>query len=325
MEFGGYLPLELDIKDAFYKENENYELISLNSGRTAIWRALKDMSIKKVYIPYFYCPTVIDMIRKEYELCFYHINKDFLPELVDNFDEESAIILVNYYGIMNEQISDLFHQFENVIIDNAHSFYSQPIIKKNVYNIYSCRKFFGVADGAYLIAKQFNRNVDFDKEISYNRFVHLVKSIELGTNEAYSENLENEDYIGSRFLTMSKLTQRILASIDYEKIKMKRAFNYHVLHEQLKDIQMLKNIPPSIPAYCYPLLCDKDMREKLILNHIFIPTLWKELINPKFEGTFEYKYSKYLLCLPIDQRYSESDMILLANTVKEIYMKEKRE
>ena len=69
----------------------------------------------------------------------------------------------------------------------------------------------------------------------------------------------------------------------------------------------------------YPLLVksmdsDKEMRSELIENNIYIATYWA---GQKDKG-YGDKLEKYLLPLPIDQRYSVEDMEYMVNKIKKL-------
>lgn len=67
------------------------------------------------------------------------------------------------------------------------------------------------------------------------------------------------------------------------------------------------NLPKMETFECpmvYPLLIKHDsLRKKLISNKIFVASYW-----PGVEGEVETYLQKYLLPLPIDQRYEADDM-----------------
>ena len=51
-----------------------------------------------------------------------------------------------------------------------------------------------------------------------------------------------------------------------------------------------------------------DIRRKLQEHKIFIPTLWPAVFEICNEDELEYDMAKNILPIPIDQRYSISDM-----------------
>lgn len=324
-EYGGYLPLELPIKQEYYSTSDCMEVVGLSSGRAAIWYATKQFLADKIYIPRFYCPTIYKNLitTTKLRIIEYSIDENLFP-IIENYDPDtSIIILVNYFGILNKQIEKISNFFRNVIIDNAHSFFSCPILKEDVYSVYSCRKFFGVPDGGYVIGRSFPNHFVLSRETSSNRMSHLLGSIEFGTNSSYKKHLENENHIGVKHSLMSKLTQRLMSSIDYHFIKKQRIANYSVLHNELKSLQLMKDIPSEVAAYCYPLLLNRDYHQELVKERIYVPTLWNHLVNQYDEHTLEYKYTKFFHCLPIDQRYSPEDMIKLANKIKQVILNNK--
>ena len=63
----------------------------------------------------------------------------------------------------------------------------------------------------------------------------------------------------------------------------------------------------------YPLLVEDDqLRHVLIENKIYISQWWKWVLSNNNSNDFEKKLSKYLLPLPIDQRYDLKDMEMVA-------------
>ena len=74
-EIGGYFGLEEFTKSEYYANSK-----ALNTGRNALVYLLKSRNIKKLYIPYFICDSVINVCKREkIEYEQYHINKDFMP------------------------------------------------------------------------------------------------------------------------------------------------------------------------------------------------------------------------------------------------------
>lgn len=315
-EYGGYLPLELTSKKEYY---HGEDVLPLNCGRSAIYYALRDANPSKVYIPYYNCQSVIEAVKRSgVKFEFYYLNEDFEPIDIQ-LKKNEYILWVNYFGIFNnEKVNKLVEQYKNVIIDNTQAFYSEP--NQQSYNIYSCRKFFGVSDGAYLIKKDLE-SPNLEQATSYQTSMQLIKSIDLGTNEGYQEYLFAEDHIFDEVKKMSKLTQKILASIDYESIKIIRNKNFLHLDKELEKINQLSDrltITTQTPMI-YPLLVkDKNLREKLINNNIYVPQWWRYLIEELEKNTFESYLSSYLFPLPIDQRYNEEDM----NTIADFILKE---
>lgn len=327
MEYGGYLPLELCGGEEFYTSGSEYDVVSLNSGRVAIWYALQQFgSLRRVHLPKYYCPTVSYALSDlDFELKFYDIDEHLHPLLKPSYSQDEAVILVDYFGVMSDSIKSYATSIPNVVLDNCHAFFSPPLVRKGAYTVYSCRKFFGVADGAYLIGLDFPNPLELSREQSHQRMFHLLKSVETGTNSAYQHSVHNEDYVGSHPHLMSVLTERLLQSIDYYKVQAVRSHNFRVLTKELAEIQLLNDLQQDSAAYCYPLLCNRDIKQALVDKKVYVPTLWKHLLEFSTNNSNEYKYSKYLNCLPIDQRYTEEDIVRLAAIVRQVYTSEAKE
>jgi len=312
---GGFFELELKRGKEFYPH-----LIKLNSGRNCLEYILRVRNYKKIFIPYYTCEVILEPIRRlniNYE--FYHINEMLEPE-IQQIDNDSALLYTNYFGLKGEFIKLISEKFRNIIIDNAQAFFSEPI--KDIDTFYSPRKFFGVPDGGYLSINK-KINIPLKKDISLSRISHLLKRIELGAEAAYDEFKHNEKSLDNQAIKeMSDLTKKILSSINYSKVKRIRNNNFNLLHDNLKDKNELKDLieksKPINGPMVYPFLITKDgVREYLIKNKIYVATYWPNVLKWADKNSFEYKLAKYLLPLPIDQRYGKDDMKRILKIVKE--------
>lgn len=319
-EYGGYLPLELNPGKEMFSEYEEH-LCRFNSVKAAFAYIIGLEKPSKVFIPYYYCPSTTEALKAiGIDVVFYHISSDLCPkEIVDK--DGIAILLVDYFGVKTEAIQRMAEKYERatVIIDCAHSFFTKPIFCKNVYNVYSARKFFGVPDGAYAVAE----NILFDQKspgTSVEYAEYLLKAYELGVNAAYLEKKSADRIIASRNTNMSKLSIGLLQNVDYRNVEIKRKSNYEALNQLLGHINEL-SIPEKCAAYQYPLLISnygQKIKRNLVKNKIFVSTLWngKDLMDNA--NDFERNMSDNAVFLPIDQRYDIDDMRYLAETVLEI-------
>ena len=116
---------------------------------------------------------------------FYHV--DINLEIRDEFSFKSneALLYVNYYGLKQRYVEYLAARMENkLIVDNTQAFYSMPI--DGIDTFYTCRKFFGVPDGAYLYTDKL-LNDSFEYDVSFDRMTSLTKRIDLGAEAGYSD------------------------------------------------------------------------------------------------------------------------------------------
>lgn len=316
-EYGGYFSIELGEVQKEYYVNPKYEVRHYNSGRAAIYMAIKNLNAKRVWLPWYLCTSVSEFLKKKsIQFVYYNIDEDFLPENIEE-QEGDVVIWPHYFGTMRKEIIEkVFNSYGHVVFDNTQAFYSEPM--REAYNIYSPRKFFGVSDGAYLIADKFTlseENLLYSNTLSTINY--MLKAADTSTNEAYLDSLENEKRIESEdVMHMSIITNKILKTINYERIKESRNQNFHILDEILGTNNILCFEKKVNAPMVYPFLCrSENLRQKLISSHIYVAQWWKSSISNR-ANNWEKELSKYLIPLPIDQRYCISDMEKIAEIVK---------
>lgn len=291
-EIGGYIELDT-CRHAMLHE----DAILLNCGRNALAYLLEAKGIKKLYLPYFLCDSVANVCKKYgVEVAFYHIGENWLPkDLV--IDGDAWLYIVNFYGqITREDLARLAEVHNNVIIDNAQAYFDAPLA--NVDTLYTCRKFFGVSDGAILYTNsKLERSLEIDE--SFNRIHYILGRYERTASEFYEEAATNNDIFDNEPIKeMSRLTKNLLRSIDYEYVKQVRTNNFAYLHEKLREVNKL-NIRLIEGAFMYPLLIDDGMkiRKQLQQMKIYIPTLWPNVLEECKPDTLEYKFAAEILVL----------------------------
>lgn len=302
-EIGGYIEL-----DNYNLPMLHENAIALNTGRNCLGYLIKTKNIKTIYLPYFLCESVINLCKNfDLKVCLYHINNIISPKNLE-IDDNAFLYVVNYYGqLSNNKIIELKKKYKNIIIDNAQAYFQMPV--DDVDTIYTCRKFFGVSDGAFLYTNvQLNERLEIDE--SYKRMIFLLGRYERTAAEFYSEYVNNnKSFANEPLKRMSKLTNNLLHGINYKEVKIKRTKNYNYLFDRLEKINKL-NLKRIEGAFAYPLYIENgnELRKKLIANKIYIPTLWPNVITDELKATLEYDMALNILPLPCDQRYDEKDM-----------------
>ena len=310
---GGYFSLELPQHEEYHKD-----AIRLNTGRNCLEYILRVRKYKKVYIPYYSCDAILEPFQKlgiTYD--YYHINIHL--ELADDIQlkTDEALLYINYYGLKqrySEKLAQLYGM--NLIIDNTQAFYAKPIA--GIDTFYSCRKFFGVPDGAYLYTDKM-LDIELEQDKSYERMLSLTKRIDLSPEEGYQDFRDTSKALaGQPIKRMSKLTQRMMQSIDYDAAAKRRRANYQMLHEALgKENNIELPVDEDTVPMVYPYLVpEKGLREKLIENKIFVARYWPNVLELATKDDIEYLLAYQMLPLPIDQRYSEEEMLNIIDLIK---------
>lgn len=312
-EIGGFFGMENLSGREYYEE-----LIALNNGRNALQYLVKAKKIKKLYIPRYLCDSVSNMLLKNgYEFEYYDVHEDFTPDFGKVLKKDEYLYIVNYFGqLPDEVLISLKKQFKKIILDNTHAFFQKPVAV--IDTIYSCRKYFGVPDGAYLSTdKMLDESLDID--ISKDRMSYVLGRFEGQAADYYSDYLEiNELYDKEPLKLMSKLTRNLLKGIDYEQIRKIRNENFNFLHTELKGENKLKLETPDGP-FAYPFYIENgiEIRKKLAAQKIYIPTLWPNVLDMEEKDTVAYDYTANILPLPCDQRYDTEDMRYMVKLLKE--------
>ena len=320
MEIGSFI--ELDIPDNGEYFQQDNDLARLNAARTGIFHALRLLNCSTIYLPYYLCSSVRDfLIRKGIKIYYYNLTNKFEP-IVDKQEPETAILIVNYFGILSHSyLTKISSKYKNVIIDNCPAFYNLPI--EGYFNVYSPRKFFGVPDGCYVVGKNAKQFVEeYQKDYSSGTSAFLLKRIESGSSATYAERMLNETRINtSDILQMSALTQVLLGGIDYERIRAKRKENFDFAHKLYKSFNLLDldyfNDSSSIPMV-YPLVIeDLNLVKTLTDKNIYTGRWWNHVLKELPDNTFEAWLSSYMVPIPIDQRYGEKQIELVYNEIRE--------
>ncbi len=310
---GGYFSLDIPQGEEYHKD-----AVRLNTGRNCLEYILKARGYKKVYLPYYICEVVLEPFKKlgvEYE--FYHVGIEL--EIKDRFTikEGEALLYVNYYGLKQRFVEELAEKVgDRLIVDNTQAFYAKPI--EGIDTFYTCRKFFGVPDGAYLYTdKQLDE--EFEQDQSYDYFLFLTKRIDLGAEAGYADFQNLSKHVsGQPIKRMSNLTQRMMQGIDYMGIAQQRRANYKQLHKTLGakntiDLQLEDDAVPMVYPFLVPI---KGLREKLIENKVFVARYWPNVLDWTTEKDIEYLLAYQMQPLPIDQRYGEEDMNRINELIK---------
>ena len=310
---GGYFSLELPLREEYHKN-----AIRLNTGRNCLEYILRARGYKKVYVPYYTCEAVMEPINKlgiPYE--YYHIDIHF--EICDRFTlkADEALLYTSYFGLKQRYVEQLAEKTDSrLIVDNTQAFYAKPI--PGIDTFYTCRKFFGVADGAYLYTDKL-LDEEFTQDESYDRMAHLLKRIDLSAEQGFADFRKVDDGLDNQPIRkMSKMTKRIMQSIDYGAAAKMRRENFLMLHEVFGEennleLTLEEDAVPMVYPYLEPI---KGLREKLIENKIFVARYWPNVLEWTTKDDIEYLLAYQMQPLPIDQRYGEEDMNRIIEIVK---------
>lgn len=320
MEIGSFLELQLPKGREWYKGET--DIARLNTGRMGIWHAFRVTGCKRIWIPIYQCDSIRETFEKKgVEMCFYHQDKHFNPIEIKATDED-AVLLVNYYGIMSSlRMAELAKPYKHPIVDCAQAFFCKPI--ENALMVYSCRKFVGAPDGAYVVGKDAHKCVDeYPQCYSSDTAAFLLKRMEYGCEgKGYEARSLNEHRIDAEdCMRMSKLTYKLMDAEDYDYNRKKRQENFSYAHELFGSINKIDPTrykdDETIPMV-YPLVVEDDeLLPRLQAAKHFQGHWWSYICEEQPSDSFEHWMSRYVIPITIDQRYGKEELNYLSGIIK---------
>lgn len=320
-DIGSFVELEFPKGKELFQNISECDKIRLNTCRAAIAHAILCYGVRKVWIAKYQCDVVRDFLLKQgFQVFYYDMDEKFNPKLESN-DNDSAIVLTNYFGILGDTHFDpLVKKYNNVIIDNAQALFYHP--RMDSISCYSPRKFVATPDGAYAIGKGVNR-FEYEKDVSSPSSQFLLMRGEFGCDGAcYKNKKYNDKRIDkSGILLMSDLTRMLLDSFDYESIIKIRQANYIYSKKLFNNINKI-NIGAIDDANAapmgYPLWADNvDIIPEFHKNRIYQARFWEYIIEENQVETMEYHLARYMALICTDQRYGKEEIDFQAKIAKQ--------
>ncbi len=317
LPIGGFFPEETISQESSL--NYHQGSIALKSGRSCFNLILKSLKPKKVYLPFYICDVMLVPLTEngtQYE--YYSIDQNLDPLFSKPLLEGEYFVYVNYFGIKSDTVAHLYRRFQlNLIVDNTQAFFEKSL---SYLNFNTCRKFFGVSDGAFLYSpSSLTMGTEFishsNNEINNE---HLIDLKEGRREVAFKKYQEAEIRFDTKIEAISDYSFDLINGIDMNWVKVKRQENFSVLHKGLSKFNALSiDVGESVP-FCYPFLSLKKInRLDLIKMKIFFPILWP---NVNEGGVADFSVEKNLAecCfpLPIDHRYGASEMNFIVEQIQ---------
>lgn len=306
-EIGGYFELERSWGNHYHRD-----AVALNSGRGCILYLAELRSMRTVWVPDYMCDSVWSaFLRAGCDLRFYRVGLDFRP--VYDFEVGSGewLFICDYYGQLSD--SDIALAVEcsdgRLILDETQAFFKRPSIDCDV--MYTCRKWFGVADGGYVLTahgEHLDRNLTRDE--SRDRMDFVLGRAERSAGEYFERASENNELFEVEpAREMSAVTEILMRGIDYEKVAERRRENWRVLNAALGGVNGLPAVEPEVP-FMYPLMVEgaDSLRKALIAEKIYVPKLWPNVAGSSEAGSAAVSLAEGIVPLPIDQRYGCAEM-----------------
>lgn len=323
------------------------DFVWMSTGRSAIKFVIKTIEerdsliLKRVLLPSFTCHTVIEpFIEAGYQIEYYEVDESIRFNIEDickkvNETKSGIVLFHRYYGFNtmtgDVQFIDKMRKGGIIFIEDCTQCLYSSFRKLDVdYIVGSIRKWLGTPDGGFAVCRegQFSEkpsryDVSLEKAkvlASTQKYNYLFKNI--GSKDiflqyySYAEDVLNKQ---NDFFTIGKISAQIQSTLDIENLIDSRRDNYKTLlknviyNEEVKPLfTELSNI--IVPLY-FPIIVKErqQLQAKLAQNSIYAPIVWpRPECLKKVNYSAEYLYN-HLLCIPIDQRYGEEEMMRIAD------------
>lgn len=342
-----WLSCDLMKKSKFpWKKNAVY----YGSGRDALKALLlhgqKTRRWQRLWIPSYFCQEVVSSILESgIIVTTYPFNPvDSFPNVSGiTFRPGDVMLRVNIFGMRKyRSIEGLNRQIVEVIEDHSHDPWSEWAFTSDAdFCFASLRKVLPVPDGGVIWSPLGFKLPPFIKITHIRLQASLMKLTAMLIKRLYLEghninkslflnlSLSGEAIIASGNLSgISDLALTLIEAFPIELWRECRLRNHRVLSERLNGLSFVKVLPPDKdPGVCpfsgilvFNSENQRDyVREALIESRIYPAILWP-LENKIIEGIFpsDINFSKRMLSLHCDMRYSESDMVYIASIIRKI-------
>lgn len=316
------------------------------SGRAAITLALRDAGqkkcIKKAYVPsYISFPMLQPFIQENIEYRFYDVEfeQSAVTYKIDKSYACDVFFAVDYFGTDSRCLKKYtdFYQTKGCVIveDITHTLLNSKAGCTDAdYYVASLRKWFPVPAGGWIgkCKGVLTNKPCIDSE-------HAVEKIKAGMKEKHQyisgqikdkvsflekmTGFESDLVQLNPMLQIDKLSLNIINRIDIDTVRHSRKANAFVLYERLKDVKAITflntqaEIKENVPLFL-PIVLDNKLRntlrKHLIKKGFYCPVHWPETMGA------DCGIRKNELSIVCDQRYSQEDMILLADEIRKCFL-----
>jgi hypothetical protein len=319
-EIGGFFELALpDFGDPFPDS-----FLKFQSARSALRRALESSRFARVLLPTYICNSVVQAVSDAGLVPeFYRLDDRLAPLISAPLAADAALLCVNYFGLCDDVIAQIRNTVtpSQLIVDNTQALFSAS--SAAFATIYSPRKFSGLPDGGLLVAENAAIAMPAEQDDgSLVRMTHLLVRMSGTARESYASFLSSGHSLeDTRPLRMSRLTDRLLRSIDMHAMKNRRRNNFERLAAAFDTTNAQRwTLEATAVPMCYPLVVGEDVRaiRKALADdsNIYIAAYWEDARHRIEDGSVEQTMLDKCLALPCDQRYTPADIDRLIACVR---------
>lgn len=322
--------------------HDNGKKICTASGRSATSHLLKNIKTNNVaLLPNFTCHSVISPFTDQgYDIHFYRIAKDLTVDIKDLLGKmkkynPGILYLQDYFGFDTIASLKEYHKeiksYNSIIIkDFTQSWLSDFDSDIADYKVGSLRKWLEIPDGGLLLAEEDKSLPLIDNNENSDIVTLFIKGSKL-KNEYFKsgdikikakyqpiyEEIANIFENDKEIYDISKLSKNIIATTQFEDIKLIRRSNYSVLLEGLRMSPTVTPVFITLEDSVTPLYFtvyvkeDRAKLQRMLAQHeIYCPVIWPTPLEVQtyFNNDESLSHFNNILSIPCDQRYDNMDM-----------------
>lgn len=304
------------------------------SGRVALKailsESIKNQSLKKIYVPSYYCHEVYEFIKDLNIIIEYYDCDPIKNELPNDIKDINShgLLIVNYFGLS----SPSFEGYKNLIIieDLTHNLELISDSKAD-YVFGSLRKVLPVPVGGFVKSKKAMpqlEEITFAEEVALEKLTGMVlkkKYLDGSFKEkqVFRElliNAETSFENNHTFTSLPSLIEKYFFELETEKIISVKKKNSFLAKENLivnSNFSLLTNNFNTEFALILKFESNEhrdELKSYLISKQIYPMVLWP---NQIYEN--DILLEKTILFVHIDFRYSSDDILHITNTINYFY------
>jgi len=335
---------------AGFRTERNVRFVSLcREALAVIARRHAAEGRRRVLLPAYTCRTVVDPFAGDGWTCAYYgvgldlrIDLDSLVSTCRAFDPD--IVLVHPYygrglsGRELDALAGLRRPGRVFVEDLTQGVFSTEAADVFDYYTGSLRKWMAMPDGAFVAsdrhpfaAEEFSDEENrayVDVELAAMRLRgDYYASGDVRTKDVSRQVDKAAQTFFSRPIAphaMSRYSQAVVAQADFDFIAKRRLANYghllaHLKTDVLSPVCDDLSCVTTAPLYFPVLVPDRErVVRALIAENVYAPVLWPVPDEEALVSAAVREIYGHILALPVDQRYSETDMDRMCSVVNSI-------
>lgn len=302
----------------------------LATARGSLTCLVRTLQPRTVWLPSYLCPVVVPCCggREKYFPIDERLaveNHDWLQDV----QRGDLVVFVDYFGFRewDDTAAKVRERGGWVVEDASQAALNREFSPQADYVITSPRKFVGVPDGSTLLALR-GPPPEMDLPVAPTdwwreafRASALRRAFDLGSEDrSWFDIFRRTEADGPvEPVRMSDLAETLLLhGIAWETHAERRRANFLFLAQELADVALFTALPEFVVPLGFPIRLSprEPVRQALFAENVFPPIHWAlaPAVPPSFAAS--HRLSQEILTLPIDQRYTTSDLARMVRCIR---------